>query len=111
MSAGIFRTTRTAVALATVLMATNARANEYGNLKVLEYLGYGGAISVAIVNLGFTAHDIKKAARGEYPGAGVAFAEMGVMAVELAAISAVSVALDPPHPLPVFAASLWPPVM
>src|SRR5438105_1146330 len=105
MSARIFSTTRAAVVLATVLTATNARADDYG---VLIALGYTGAISVGLLNLGFTAYDITKAARGGYPGAGVAFAEVGVMAVELAAISAVSVALDPRDPLPLFAVSLWP---
>ena len=108
MSAGIFRTTRRAVVLATVLTGTNARANEDGNLKFFESLGYVGVISVAIVNLGFTAYDIKKAARGEDPGAGAALAEVGVMAAELVAISALSGALDPREPLPLFALSLWP---
>jgi len=104
----ILRITQTAAVLVSVLTATGARASDYDNIEKLVVLGYAGGISVAVVNLGFTAYDIRKAARGEAPGAGVAIAEVAVMAVEVLAIPAVSAALDSREPLPLFAVSLWP---
>ena len=106
MGARILRMTRTAVVLATVLTATGARAQD--NIEVLVGLGYAGGIAVGIVNLGFTAHDISKTARGEAPGRGVALAEVGLMAAEVVGIAAAAAALDPRDPLPLFAVSLWP---
>jgi hypothetical protein len=105
MGARILRTTRTAVVLATVLTATNARASDN---DIFPPLGYAGGITATMVTLGFTAYDLRKAARGEVPETGVAFAEIGVMAAELLGISAISAAVDPHDSLPVFAIALWP---
>jgi hypothetical protein len=107
MRARIHRTMlRTAVVLATLLTATNARAQEGNN--PLYVLGLFVAIAAGMANVGFTLHDISAARRGEDPAIGVALAETGVGAAEVAAIWALSQALEPSDPMPLFAISLWP---
>jgi hypothetical protein len=105
MRAAVLRMTRRGVVLAMLLIANAVRAEDY---EVLVGLGAAAAVTVGLVNVGFTAYDVAMAARRDVPRPGVAFAEVGIMALEVGAISAVSVALDPRDPLPLFAVSLWP---
>src|SRR5205085_5831923 len=94
-----------AALIAALLAATNARAEDN---EIFVPLGAVAGATVGLVNLAFTAYDVALVARGEAPRKGVALAEVGVMALQLAAIPAVSVALEPRDPLPLFAVSLWP---